>query len=164
MKLSALTLATLSEAGNDLRRAPYSRQKNLRLQRTINDLSVFDPIPISDAKLYNKQGCQAVGDQFQAEKSVVMSPDKEPEDFKVVGGNTAWDQNWPWIAGIQINGMRKCGATLISDEWVVSAEHCFGWGWQAPLGTHTVSFEYQYLSYNNCYSSATIIMTCILFG
>ena len=41
MKLSALTLATLSEAGNDLRRAPYSRQKNLRLQRTINDLSVF---------------------------------------------------------------------------------------------------------------------------
>lgn len=138
MKLSSLILASVAEAGNDLRRAPYSRQKNLRLQRTLNDLSVFDPIPINDAQLYKQQGCQAVGDQFQADKSVIASSDKsEPDDFKVVGGSTAWDQNWPWIAGITINGIRKCGATLISDEWVLSAEHCFGFSWRAELGQHT---------------------------
>ena len=144
MKLSALVLATIAEAGNELRSAPYSRKKNIRLQRTFNDLSVFDPILINDAKLYNKQGCAAVGSQLDEDKSIKSHPTEDPEDFKVVGGNTAWNQNWPWIAGITVNGIRKCGATLISDEWVLSAEHCFGFSWRPPITEdtvyHTVSF------------------------
>ena len=161
MKLSTLILASIAEAGNDLRRAPYSRQKNLRLQRTLNDLSVFDPIPINDAQLYKQQGCQAVGDQFQADKSVIVSSDKsEPDDFKVVGGTTAWDQNWPWIAGITINGIRKCGATLISDEWVLSAEHCFGFSWRPELGQHTVSLHYKYFGLNTVTRRLILIIRC----
>ncbi|XP_066484776.1 transmembrane protease serine 11E-like [Tiliqua scincoides] len=44
---------------------------------------------------------------------------------RITGGNIAGEGEWPWQASLQNNGIHRCGATLISDEWLVTAAHCF---------------------------------------
>jgi len=44
---------------------------------------------------------------------------------RIVGGYEAVAGSWPWQANLQWNGRFKCGGTLISDQWVLSAGHCF---------------------------------------
>lgn len=45
----------------------------------------------------------------------------------IVGGQQALPGDWPWQVGIARKGSNfvYCGGTLISDQWVVSAAHCF---------------------------------------
>ncbi|KAJ6660574.1 hypothetical protein lerEdw1_017571 [Lerista edwardsae] len=44
---------------------------------------------------------------------------------RITGGNIAGEGEWPWQASLQNNGIHRCGATLISNEWLVTAAHCF---------------------------------------
>lgn len=44
---------------------------------------------------------------------------------KIIGGKNTVDKRWPWQAGLLYQGMFICGASLISDYWVISAAHCF---------------------------------------
>ncbi|XP_053120657.1 transmembrane protease serine 11C-like [Hemicordylus capensis] len=45
---------------------------------------------------------------------------------RVTGGmDTSWSSEWPWQASLQRNNIHRCGATLISNTWLVSAAHCF---------------------------------------
>uniref|UniRef100_A0A8C5WJD2 Peptidase S1 domain-containing protein n=1 Tax=Leptobrachium leishanense TaxID=445787 RepID=A0A8C5WJD2_9ANUR len=37
----------------------------------------------------------------------------------------AVDGEWPWQVAIQYNGSFICGGSLISEQWVLSAAHCF---------------------------------------
>ncbi|NWI74946.1 TM11E protease, partial [Mohoua ochrocephala] len=46
--------------------------------------------------------------------------------LRIVGGlSSAETGDWPWQASLQYNNIHRCGATLISNTWLVSAAHCF---------------------------------------
>ncbi|XP_024086274.1 serine protease nudel-like [Cimex lectularius] len=44
---------------------------------------------------------------------------------RIVGGGNAGPGSWPWQAALYKEGEFQCGATLISETWLLSAGHCF---------------------------------------
>ncbi|NP_001399454.1 transmembrane protease, serine 11C isoform 1 [Rattus norvegicus] len=48
-----------------------------------------------------------------------------PGGHKVAGGQDAEEGEWPWQASLQQNNVHRCGATLISNSWLITAAHCF---------------------------------------
>ncbi|XP_058522639.1 transmembrane protease serine 11C-like [Ochotona princeps] len=48
-----------------------------------------------------------------------------PTGNKIAGGLDAEEGEWPWQASLQQNHVHRCGATLISNNWLVTAAHCF---------------------------------------
>ncbi|XP_032535245.1 enteropeptidase [Chiroxiphia lanceolata] len=64
---------------------------------------------------------------------------------RIVGGSYARREAWPWIVSLHYNLRPVCGASLVSDEWLVTAAHCvFGRQlkpsrWQAVLGLYAQS-------------------------
>ncbi|XP_016019885.1 transmembrane protease serine 11C-like [Rousettus aegyptiacus] len=48
-----------------------------------------------------------------------------PSGNKIAGGMNAEEGEWPWQASLQQNSVHRCGATLISNNWLVTAAHCF---------------------------------------
>ncbi|NWV26570.1 ENTK Enteropeptidase, partial [Origma solitaria] len=64
---------------------------------------------------------------------------------RIVGGSDARREAWPWIVSLHFNLRPVCGASLVSDEWLVTAAHCV-YGrqlkpsrWQAVLGLYAQS-------------------------
>ncbi|NWW41497.1 ENTK Enteropeptidase, partial [Panurus biarmicus] len=64
---------------------------------------------------------------------------------RIVGGSNARIEAWPWIVSLHFNFQPICGASLVSDEWLVTAAHCV-YGrqmkpsrWQAVLGLYDQS-------------------------
>ncbi|NWZ13925.1 ENTK Enteropeptidase, partial [Agelaius phoeniceus] len=64
---------------------------------------------------------------------------------RIVGGNDARRGAWPWIVSLHFNFLPVCGASLVSDEWLVTGAHCV-YGrqlkpsrWQAALGLYSQS-------------------------
>jgi secreted trypsin-like serine protease len=53
--------------------------------------------------------------------------------FRIIGGQTANRLSWPWMTLLYTEFRKsdgssvtyKCGASLISDNWVLTAAHCF---------------------------------------
>ncbi|XP_015269761.1 PREDICTED: enteropeptidase, partial [Gekko japonicus] len=68
---------------------------------------------------------------------------------KIVGGTNAREGAWPWMVSLHFNSRPICGASLVSNEWLVTAAHCvYGRNvalsqWKALLGLHsTMNLSY----------------------
>ena len=44
---------------------------------------------------------------------------------RITGGSNSDPGQWPWQVSINYNGEHVCGGSLVSDQWVLSAAHCF---------------------------------------
>ncbi|XP_007948498.1 prostasin [Orycteropus afer afer] len=44
---------------------------------------------------------------------------------RITGGSSSGPGQWPWQVSITYNGIHVCGGSLMSEQWVLSAAHCF---------------------------------------
>ncbi|XP_075071860.1 trypsin-like [Mixophyes fleayi] len=60
------------------------------------------------------------------------------DDEKIVGGKTCTKNSVPFQASLNA-GYHFCGGSLINNQWVVSAAHCFKANIQVRLGEHNIA-------------------------
>lgn len=48
----------------------------------------------------------------------------ENKGTRIVGGSDARREAWPWIVSLHFNSRPVCGASLVNEEWLVTAAHC----------------------------------------
>ncbi|XP_069102702.1 tryptase-2-like [Argopecten irradians] len=66
---------------------------------------------------------------------------------KIVGGHLAQHGEFPWQVSLRYGGHHMCGGTLIDNQWVVTAAHCFQDTsksyWTVAVGIHDRSHIYR---------------------
>ncbi|XP_067095248.1 chymotrypsin-like elastase family member 2A, partial [Osmerus mordax] len=73
-------------------------------------------------------------------------PSFPPSTSRVVGGVDVREHSWPWQVSLQydLSGFHhSCGATLLSEEWIMTAAHCITSGriYKVYLGKHSLKDE-----------------------
>ncbi|CAM4551187.1 unnamed protein product [Leuciscus chuanchicus] len=91
---------------------------------------------------------------------------KQQSDSRIIGGTSSKLGQWPWQVSLHFNGHHVCGGSLISQDFVVSAAHCFqssmanSGNWRVYVGTISqytlqTSFLVKKIMVNQNYSSNT---------
>uniref|UniRef100_A0A8C9HLJ5 Peptidase S1 domain-containing protein n=1 Tax=Piliocolobus tephrosceles TaxID=591936 RepID=A0A8C9HLJ5_9PRIM len=62
-----------------------------------------------------------------------------PSVERIADGRIARKGDWPWQTSLQVEGIHLCGASLVSEEWLLTATHCFDFEknpklWMASFG------------------------------
>ncbi|XP_045404612.1 chymotrypsin-like elastase family member 2A [Lemur catta] len=75
------------------------------------------------------------------------SPTYAPQVSRVVGGEDARPNSWPWQASLQYSSSGKwyhtCGGSLVANNWVLTAAHCISSSrtYRVVLGRQSLSTE-----------------------
>uniref|UniRef100_A0A673WPP3 Transmembrane serine protease 15 n=1 Tax=Salmo trutta TaxID=8032 RepID=A0A673WPP3_SALTR len=89
---------------------------------------------------------QKMDQSGSTERRMEEKGEEESEErgtVRVVGGTDSRKGAWPWMVSLYFRGRHVCGATLIDNEWLVTAAHCvYGKNihlsnWEAVLGLHS---------------------------
>ncbi|XP_059577287.1 transmembrane protease serine 11C [Alligator mississippiensis] len=86
----------------------------------VDDISGLTFLFISDLK---KKTAEAIFNNFCGTR---QNRTVKSMSARIVNGIVSADAgDWPWQASLQLNNIHRCGATLISNVWLLSAAHCF---------------------------------------
>uniref|UniRef100_A0A0D9QYW5 Transmembrane protease serine n=1 Tax=Chlorocebus sabaeus TaxID=60711 RepID=A0A0D9QYW5_CHLSB len=120
-----------------IEKALYQSLKTKQLSLTINKSS-FRLTPIDSRKMRNLLNSRC---GIRMTSSNMPLPASSSTQRIVQGRETAMEGEWPWQASLQlIVSGHQCGASLISNTWLLTAAHCFRRNkdptqWIATFGT-----------------------------